>query len=767
MVLVALPAIIDPALLKDFITRQIEAATGRTLTIEGPVAFRLLPRPSLTAHEVRLANPLGAVVPDAIKLRAVEIELSFWPLLTGKFETRTARLVEPEIDLEPLPGQATWLPSRIGHLAIENGAITWRKGASIERLEHINATLGFDEGMINLRGTLVARGLGVSISAESALGKGDRSPFHVTLTTRSSLTAVLDGTFAGPLDALTLDAALKIAIPEIDPDNLASLPFDLHGPLLPLSLTGHLTASSRGAALEDLAIDLGSTHADGRADLTEGTPPHLAVTLALHHLDLDRWTLVPSLALPRDLVSDDLVATIALNADGVIWHGGLIREAKVKADLAGSRIASLDLAAELPGGTHLMVTGAETAVAPNPEIEGRLALAADDLRALLSWLGIATDGIPVDRLHRANLASGFTLAGHRLELGDITATLDATRISAAATLALGPRPAVGLRLAGGAINLDAYLVPGATAVSKHLADIDANIEADFDELTWHGEPLHRLHLDGTLIHNTLNLKELTIADLGGATARATGTLEDVSKAALQGELTFALNGPESQRAFRLLGAPLADLPRLGAFTLEGGVSINANAFALDGELKALGGTLHLVGDAGDTLDLALEFHHPSAGALLHELVPGWTLAGDDPGGGSDPLMLKGRVGGSLAHLVLDHLEIASGDNRIEGRLDLDADLTSAKASPADLASHLGGNLSITIRNHSAPIREAMATYHIAQGVAESDDLMLLGPEGKLQGGSVLDLALWSMRNRLQSVAIDGPLDLRRLFYEGR
>jgi AsmA protein len=57
------PFLVPTDTYKQQIAREVENATGRRLTIDGPLAFTILPRLGLEAGGVTLANPPGAPVP--------------------------------------------------------------------------------------------------------------------------------------------------------------------------------------------------------------------------------------------------------------------------------------------------------------------------------------------------------------------------------------------------------------------------------------------------------------------------------------------------------------------------------------------------------------------------------------------------------------------------------------------------------------------------------------------------------------------------------
>ena len=70
---------------------RVQAATGRTLALDG--ALRVAPglRPTLVAEGVRFSNAPGAAEPDMVRVARVEAQVQLLPLLRG--EVRIDRLV--------------------------------------------------------------------------------------------------------------------------------------------------------------------------------------------------------------------------------------------------------------------------------------------------------------------------------------------------------------------------------------------------------------------------------------------------------------------------------------------------------------------------------------------------------------------------------------------------------------------------------------------------------------------------------------------------
>ncbi len=91
------PSFVDWTGHKATIEREISAATGRTLAIDGHVEAALLPTPRFVATNLRLAGPDPAT--DLARVGRVELRLAWAPLLTFRIQVTSIRLVDPVLSL--------------------------------------------------------------------------------------------------------------------------------------------------------------------------------------------------------------------------------------------------------------------------------------------------------------------------------------------------------------------------------------------------------------------------------------------------------------------------------------------------------------------------------------------------------------------------------------------------------------------------------------------------------------------------------------------
>jgi len=728
--LVLAPHFIDLNRFKGPIAAELTAQTGRAVELRGPLGLSLLPGPTVTARDVRLANPPGAAVQDMVRLRAVEVKLAFWPLLARRVEIRSATLVDPDIDVERTAGGGNWRFGRhappaagepdpsaaimqalaVDHLIVENGAVTYRAGNTVERLEHINATVAIQggSGPYTASGEFVWRGAQLGFEVRSGALDAAEMPIEATFTVKPGARLQLNLVTTRTGDERRFEGRLKLSADNAQ--TLAAMALRTRLPtalVRPLTLAADIRGTPSDIAFEHLALDYGTAHGEGSLHIAQGTPPSVALSLAVSQLDLDRWLAKRKAAaeLPPTLFSrafaatgeatapvplapqqpgalvlpDGIDASVDLGVKALIWRNGVVRDAQLKASLAHGTLTLDRAAAQLPGGSDASLSGSIAIGAEGPRGRGAFAANADDLRGMLAWLGAPSGGVPADRLRKASLKSSLTLAGDRLDLAGIDATIDATRLSGAATVALRERPGIGLRINADRFNLDAYLprddVPPPPADAGNawpdlLAAFDANIEAHVDTLTWHGEPLGDAHAAGTLQNGKMMIRDLSVGDIEGAAARASGTVQGLGADPFAAQLGYDVHGPELGRLLHVVSERFDPAQTYGEFRLGGDLRWAEETLSGTADLAVLGGRVHVAGSAAPAsahMALDVDIEHPSFAALMRSISPSYRPAGGDMGA----LKVTGQLTGGAGHFSLDHLALEIGHSTATGKLALD------------------------------------------------------------------------------------------------
>lgn len=152
-------ATVDPNRFVAPLAARVKNATGRALTVQGPVDFKLSLEPKVVLAGVAFENAPWAQKLPLLTAKRIEAQIALLPLLSRRFEVVQFTLVEPVIALEtdaqgrgnweftpaaataPASGSGATQGFGIANFEIQQGALSYRNGAtgkltqaSIERM---------------------------------------------------------------------------------------------------------------------------------------------------------------------------------------------------------------------------------------------------------------------------------------------------------------------------------------------------------------------------------------------------------------------------------------------------------------------------------------------------------------------------------------------------------------------------------------------------------------------------------------------------------
>jgi AsmA family protein len=115
-----LSTLISPAKLTQMLILEVREATGRELTIAGPVRLGFFPKIAVSAEQVSFSNAAWAKNPKMASLEKVALEISLLPLLSGRIEVSSIQLAGLTLNLETnAKGDGNWV---MGNITSPNGA---------------------------------------------------------------------------------------------------------------------------------------------------------------------------------------------------------------------------------------------------------------------------------------------------------------------------------------------------------------------------------------------------------------------------------------------------------------------------------------------------------------------------------------------------------------------------------------------------------------------------------------------------------------------
>jgi uncharacterized protein involved in outer membrane biogenesis len=206
----------DANRLKPRIVAAMQDATGRTVSIDGPIRLGLSLWPTLRVDSVKLGNAPGFTPANMATLDRLDLRLALLPLLHRHIEIEQLDLVHPVIGLQidaqghdnwhfhrpPPPSATPAAPSaprqpttlQIQTMGIADGAISFadaRTGASfgVDGVQ-LTATQSDPDGAIHVDLTASDRGMPVAVSGDVGRPHDDFMPLALTLKAAGATLAV-------------------------------------------------------------------------------------------------------------------------------------------------------------------------------------------------------------------------------------------------------------------------------------------------------------------------------------------------------------------------------------------------------------------------------------------------------------------------------------------------------------------------------------------------------------------------------------------------
>jgi uncharacterized protein involved in outer membrane biogenesis len=674
------PFFIDLNDYKGMIEAKAKEATGRDLKIDGKISLSILPLPSVTVDGIKFGNAPGGAAPNMAEIESATVKVAIMPLLSHKAQITDIVLTKPVISLEKLKdGTGNWqltpptasgttpapspapAPSdgattsaggwdvQIDGATIEDGTVIYRDATagSEQKVEKINVDLSMQslKGPFDAKGGLVAMNMPLGFSVKA--GRMDpTAPMPVELTLTVGETKGSFG-FSGQADMSAAgDPAKPIVTGKLSAkaENVAELMAALSGgsaaaqpPALarPFSLNGDVTAGSTAADIKNLALALGDVSAQGTVAAKYGAATELDANLAVGRVDLDK--LLPPAAKSGEAADKKaadtgggaakqpapftlpggITANVTATVEQIAYQGKAIDGTRLVAQLKDGALNLTQLSAQLPGNTAFTLSGVLAPKNGQPSFTGAAKASSDNLREVADMFAPgALNSVPADRLRKLALTSRLNASPSQVEIADLNATLDASKISGGIILALPDdqkrkRMAFGVGLSVDKLNVDGYLPQGGkkvgepantaandTAKSKSapdnplkalapLGDLDANIEVKAGSLTMNGQQVKSLHALIGLADATLNIKDVSVGDLMGGKGAINGKVSDL-KGDPKFDINYDISAKDAGKLLAMAGMDPQSPGKFGALTLKGKASGNANDVAYDVDMAMTG-----------------------------------------------------------------------------------------------------------------------------------------------------------------------------------
>jgi uncharacterized protein involved in outer membrane biogenesis len=596
------PYFIDWTSYRGDFEREASRILGREVKVEGDASARLLPFPSVTFTDVRVA---GADGEPALTAETFSMDAELAPFLSGEVLIFDMRLVRPKAVIRiGNDGVVDWAirpASRFdaSHVTLEKLSIVegsvridhaasgrthllteintdvsattlagpWRVGGSMRldgALTDINVSTGKldDTGAMRLRVRAKPQRYPFSIETDGSAKLDGGSPKY---TASFKIAAYDSETAMRGTDGATF--ALNDAAGE------AKGPPDYR-------VNGRLQFDHRRLSATEFAFETGPLDdpytAEGKADLDLGGEPRFSVeaTGAQFRFD-DRlgtetagggMTMERRIAAMKAFVAalpkPSIPGSVEVNLPAVVAGDTTFRDVRLSAEPAEGGWTVADFAISMPGRATLEANGFVSTTEDDARFSGDMILAVAQPSGFASWLSRDVDDA-IRRLPAAGFSAKVELASEQqvfekleLRLGDATFSGRLDSLTPA-----NANPAMLLSLDGGALDIEGLAAFASLFVSDsgnaRMADRDLDLTVTAGPVSLGGLKAGKVDTALRLKDGKLDIDRLTVSDLAGANVSATGAINGFPQAPV-GNLDAAIVSDDIAPLLGVLGERFPD-----------------------------------------------------------------------------------------------------------------------------------------------------------------------------------------------------------------
>ncbi|MDP3896916.1 MAG: AsmA family protein [Mesorhizobium sp.] len=723
--------------------REASRVLGREVKVAGDAWARLLPFPSVTFSDVRVAA--GGDAP-AMTVETFSMDAELAPFLRGEVLIFDMRLVRPKATIRiGNDGEVDWAvrpasPFDPNHVTLEKltiteGAVSIVHAASgrTHAITEINAAVSAATlaGPWRLDGSM--RFDGILTALDASTGKADGSgAMRLRLRAapqRYPFTIEADGEAQIRDGSAGYSGAFKVAANDEPKTQLrgsdgATFGLDAGRTVKAVPdyrINGRFEIDHRRLALTEFRLETGPLDdpytADGTADIDLGGEPRFQVTATGAQFRFDDaltedgsapgLTFEQRVAAIKDFVialpKPAIPGTVEVSLPAVVAGDTTFRDVRLSAEPAEGGWTVDTFAASMPGRTTLEASGFVSATDDDATFTGDLVLAVGQPSGFAAWLSREVDE-SIRRLPAAGFSAKVELSSARQVFRDLELMLGGAKFRGQLDhlTPADAKAAILLKLDGGGLDLEGLAAFASLFVSEkgasRLTGRDLDLELTAGPVTVAGLTAGKVDTALRLKDGRLDIDRLTLSDLAGANVSATGAITGFPESP-SGNLDASILSGDLAPLFAVLGERFPD-NRLAV-----GLADRAAAFPGFGEEARI----DLVGSAG-----------------LDQGKPGFAVSASGTSGGT-----KFSLGYSGAGTPVepDRIDLSlAAENDDAGALFA---LYGAPALPFGVAG--GGTTELTLRG--AP-KGGMTTNFLLEG--ETAELRFDGTLGLGEDGATAE-----------------------------
>ncbi len=658
---------------KDKIAEQFNDITGKKVVFAGPVSFKLLPSPKLTATNIKVFNPNQTIKDKPLAtIKSLEANLSLRPLLSGDFEVVMMSLIEPEMWFNvEADGKLNWQTplteaqkQSLEDIKISLDSVLLEKA----KVNFTDDKHGIDTHLDNLNGEVIAESVFGPYRIEGSYVKGKNPEgFAISLgqfseSFATSVNFVLnqpasqsylrfDGTVL--LKNSAVNGNLIIESKKFKEFFDSTLPNQVLDENLdyPLALSLELDTNKSRISMSNIVVKFGQSAGAGNIliplfedefVIDENRPVErrqIETAFNMTDLDLTPWVALLKKGLNQQsqegsvyqpMFDFDVLAD--LKSIKTTYNGQNIKDFVLSADFVENSFDIRELSGVLPGETKFKLSGDVFSDEEKLTYNLKTELSANDLQKFASWLGYDIEPVAPSTYRRAEVKTSVAGNLKNIKISPLDVTLDKTVVSGEVGIIRGERPQIYAALNSDSINFDNYVkglpeeyrdkpekekMAYRFAQLARLNDWDVDFRGGLDLGIYENVPFENTMLNFKLSQGVMKINQLTIGNVGNAKLAFEGDISGFGKTPQVENLKYDVS-TQNFEAFLTkfdLPKPNINLKDLQNFTSQGIVTGSFDRAAMKTVSKLGNWDVTYTGqisqnDKGAFLDGNIEFKTP-------------------------------------------------------------------------------------------------------------------------------------------------------------
>ena len=653
---------------KDKIAEQFYQLTGKTISFDGRLSFKIFPSPYLNAVNAKIYNESDTNDKPLMEIKNVVAELALMPLLSGEFHVKNMILDGVVINIDWDKGGLSWQNdlSPDQRQMMEDSTMVLN-GVSLRNAE-VNFEApesGIDLHLTNLNGEVLAQGIfgpfriegnylkgstpeGFALSI-GKLSENSATTLNMVVTHPQSDSYVrFDGSFHLINRVLNGNVIIESQQPsDFINANFADAKMSVQYNQ-PAAVGFDIALNPQKLNLSNIVIKYGNTQGAGTLEmpLDNAVVPEIEANFNFTDLELD-----PVAAFVRDqleaykkegnMPSYPVDLTAGIRAMRASYQGQGLKELDMAVSLDGTTFGLDKLNVVLPGNTTLTMSGSLYPHQDELYFESDIAVSASDLMQTLEWLNIQPRASAAAVYKK--MAATAKVAGtfDRIQISPYKITLDKSTLTGEAGIVIGERNDFMLVVNADTINFDNYIssLPEeekSKSWAERMAyrfgrlgmlnDFDLVLDAKADLVIYENMPFEKVDFKGNILNGEMEIEYAKVEQVANTAVNLSGKLGGFGSTPQMTDFQYSIKSNDIASLINKLELKVPDLDykKFNALDLQGTISGSMDNFGLNTQISlgqlsgSYRGTVVRTGTA-DSYDGDIEFKYPDFAELLSSL----------------------------------------------------------------------------------------------------------------------------------------------------